>query len=290
MVERKTEFEAMGCKWGISIWDELSDERWSELVKIIKETTIDFDETYSRFKKTSLIWQLANKIGIFEVPSSMVEMLKYYWQFYDLSERKFNPLIGQTISDMGYDWQYSLVPKEQITVTPELTASLRIVDESHIELIAPCLIDLGGVGKGYWVDRLAAYLREQKIKHFLVNGSGDVAYESEGEKLKVGLEDPADATKVLGVVELAPGQAMASSGSNRRRWNKYHHIIDPLTQSSPELVVASWVIADNAAIADALASCFFLVAPDNFASRFEFEYCLINSERRMKKSGQFNLQ
>lgn len=284
---RKEEFEAMGCKWGISIWDELRDDDWLELMRVIQERTAEFDETYSRFKKTSLVWRLAHQTGIFAVPQDLVAMLKYYWQFYELSERKFNPLIGQTISDLGYDWQYSLVPKSEIAKTPDLLEGIRIVDEQHIELLRPVLIDLGGIGKGYWVDQLASYLREQKISRFLVNGSGDVVYESEGEKLKVGLEDPADATRVLGVVELAPGQAMASSGSNRRRWNKYHHIIDPTTATSPEMVVASWVIADNATTADALASCLFLVPPENFRSKFEFEYYLVNSERRMKKSEGF---
>jgi thiamine biosynthesis lipoprotein len=290
MNERKLEWEAMGCKWVLSVWDELDAAQWLELSEWVLDKTKDFDETYSRFKKTSLIWQLAGKLGVVEVPKELVAMLRYYQQFYELSDKKFNPLIGQTISDLGYDWQYSLVPKESIAPTPDLTSALRIVDESHIELKQETLIDLGGIGKGYWVDCLAAELRRRGVSRFLVNGSGDVAYESLGEVLRVGLEDPADASKIIGQMQLAPGRAMCSSGSNRRRWDKYHHIIDPITRTSPEMVVAAWVVADNATIADALASCLFLVTPENFSKRFEFEYCLLNNQRQLKVSEGFKAE
>lgn len=287
MTEFKFSYEAMGCEWQVSIWDDLPRADLEKLQAEIVALTSEFDATYSRFKRSSLIWQLAYQTGIFAVPEDLVAMLKYYFQFYDLSDQKFSPLIGETISDMGYDDNYSLVPKAKIAVTPPLVTSLRIIDGTHIELLAPVLLDLGGVGKGYWVDRLAAYLRRAKVKRFLVNGSGDMVYESGSESMTIGLEDPRDASQVIGTVVLKPGKALCSSGSNRRRWDKYHHIIDPTTQSSPDFIVATWVIADSATVADALASCLFLVPPTSFETRFEFDYCVMNNERKVRRSEGF---
>src|SRR5690606_19289386 len=115
-----------------------------------------------------------------------------------------------------------------------------------------------------------------------VNGSGDISY-SGNEVIKVGLEHPKDQTKIIGVVDLTKG-SMCSSGSNRRSWGKYHHIIDPDSLASTTEIIASWVIAPSATIADALATALFLSPPEAFASEFDFEYLLLNKNMKVKRS------
>lgn len=282
-------YQSMGTTWEISIWDELPAESVKAFERKIIADSEAFDRAYSRFKKDSVVWSLVEQKGVVEVPPDLTAMLRLYETLYRLSKGKVNPLIGFAISDMGYDETYSLKPKDVIRPVPPLPEALRIVDNTHIELLQPALIDVGAVGKGYFVDKLAAYLAGQGVKRFLVNGSGDIAYRTDGPTLRAGLEHPGDVTKAIGVVTMDSG-AMCGSAGNRRRWGNYHHTIDPLTLTSPEEIIATWVRADSAAIADGIATALFLCEPEEMAVGFDFECCLLNKEFRVRQSIGFGAE
>lgn len=280
-------YESMGTKWEITVWDPVEDAVLEEIRKEVVSLSDDFDRTYSRFIKTSLVWKIAEKAGVYEVPSDFIKMLKWYIDFYELSGKKLNPLIGFTISDLGYDAEYSLIPKENIRPTPDLLETVSIVDESHIKTAESVLFDFGALGKGYFVDKITDLLKKKGFGYFMVNGSGDIHYVGPAP-LRVGLEHPDDKSKVIGAIDMAEG-AMCASGTNRRTWDKHHHVIDPATSSSVEGMTASWVIAENAVLADALASCLFFAPPENFKD-YKFEYCLMNAEQKVKRSEGFNAE
>lgn len=279
-------YESMGTHWSISVWDDLDPTVFAELQTNILAQSKAFDRTFSRFIKTSLIWELTRKTGVTEVPDDLVKMLRLYEQFHDLSDGKCNPLVGFALSDLGYDADYSLHAKPEIRPVPNFHDAVRIVDDTHIELKQSVLIDLGALGKGYFVDKLAAYVKRQGIRRFLVDGSGDVYYQGNGTPIRVGLEHPGDTTKAIGVISLGNG-GMCSSSGNRRTWQGRNHILDPQSLRSPEDVIASWVIAPTAAVADGLATCLFFVEPERFTKDFRFEYCLLNREYKLKRSAGF---
>lgn len=276
----------MGTQWSVSVWDELDPTVLATLQKSVLEQSYAFDQTYSRFKKSSLIWQLVERTGVTEVPADLVAMLRLYETLHDLSDGKCNPLVGFALSDLGYDAEYSLHTKEHVRAVPQFADALRIVDDTHIELKQSVLIDLGALGKGYFVDKLSAYLRRQGVRRFLVDGSGDIYYQGDGQSIRAGLEHPNDVTKAIGVVTLGNG-AMCASCGNRRQWQGRNHILDPQTLRSPSDILATWVIAPTAAVADGLATCLFFMEPERFAQTFRFEYCIMNHERRLKRSPGF---
>lgn len=275
----------MGTSWAVSIWDDIDATVFSALQTSILEQSALFDETFSRFKKTSLIWKLTEKRGLVEVPADLVNMLKLYEKLHDLSGGKLNPLVGFALSDMGYDDTYSLKPKEKIRPVPDFKKALTIVDGTHIELRESVLIDLGALGKGYFVDKLATYLKQRGIRRFLVNGSGDIYYRGSGTPLRAGLEHPADPTKVIGIIEITEG-ALCASASNRRRWSAYHHTIDPKSLTSPNDIIATWVLADSAALADGLCTCLFMTKPEDYKN-VSFECCLLLPDYTVKRSAGF---
>ncbi len=286
MSPRIFDYLSMGTGWAVTIWDSVSDEEFLRWKDEIIEMSHSFDETYSRFIKSSLVWQLAEGPGIYTVPADFVKMLRLYLSLYLPTGGKLNPLIGFTISDLGYDENYSLVPKGEIRSTPDLLGAVTILSDTEIELKDKVLFDLGALGKGYFVDRVGDFLKEKGLKHFLVNGSGDIFYQG-SDFLRVGLEDPDDRSKVIGQILIDHG-GLCASGVNRRRWDKYHHVIDPTQNSSTTGLLAVWVWAENAALADALASCLFFVSPEELVGVVpHFEYCLMNDERRIKKSAGF---
>lgn len=271
----------MGTKWNISIWDALEDAFFIELEKEVVKMSHAFDQTYSRFIRTSLVWKIAEKAGTYEVPEDFLNMLRLYFDLYESSGKKLNPIIGFTISDLGYDDTYSLKQKEIVRPTPDLLKTVQI-DGAKVTIAEPVLFDFGALGKGYFVDKISKYLKGKGIKRFLVNGSGDIYY-SGIESISVGLEHPGDKSLVIGSIDMTAG-AMCASGISRRRWGEHHHVIDPLKSlSAGEDIVATWVIAKNAALADALATCLFFVPPDALFA-YTFEYVIMNKENKVKKS------
>ncbi len=283
-------YQSMGTTWVITLWDNIPNEKFLTLQKTIVDRSTIFDHTYSRFIDGSLVWRLSERTGVQEVPHDLVTMLRMYRSLYTPSMHKFTPLIGNTLSDLGYDKDYSLTQKEHIRPTPDFLETVKILDDTHIELREQTLIDLGGLGKGYFVDRIAEYLRAEGIEEFLVNGSGDIAYQRAHGVIRAGLEDPQDHSKVIGVIELSGTGAFCASSGSRRTWGKYHHTIDPDTHSSPTDILATWVLAENAVLADALATCLFFIPEDNFRPAHDFESLIMKNGRSIKASSGFRAQ
>ncbi len=282
-------YQSMGTTWKVSIWDDLESSVLADLERSILARSKAFDQTYSRFIKSSLICSLSEKRGIVAVPKDLVTMLRLYEKFFDYTDGKVTPLVGFALSDLGYDSEYSLKPKSVIRPVPNFHQALRIVDDTHIELLDSVLIDLGALGKGYFVDVLSSFLKSRGIRRFLVDGSGDIYYHGGGVAIRAGLEDPGDATKAIGVVEMKEG-SMCASGINRRKWDKYHHVLDPTSLTSPSDILAVWVLAEKAALADGLATCLFFAEPERLQKNFTFEYCILNHERKVKRSKGFNAE
>lgn len=259
------------------------------LTNDIREYAQNFEATYSRFRETSLIARIAQETGTLRVPRDLVTMLKLYEQIHDASDGAFTPLIGRTMESIGYDREYSLRAKDIIQKAPPLSSTLRIIDAEHIKLLTPVLIDLGAMGKGYSVDRIAEILRRHNCTRYLVDGSGDIVYRGEGTPLRCGLEDPENPQNVIGVTTVTDG-AFCASGIGRRSWGTHHHIVDARTNVSPMEITGTWVKASTADLADALATCLFLVEPERLQRRFAFEYCTMSRDRSVRYSAHFDAE
>ncbi len=97
-------------------------------------------------------------------------------------------------------------------------------------------IGLGGIGKGYAVDKVYEYLLENGLSNFLVDGSGDIRVQSAKDAPRdwtLGIKNPfSKSEKTVGFVKLKEG-SLATSGDynqyikNLEEDRKYHHIINP---------------------------------------------------------------
>ena len=104
--------------------------------------------------------------------------------------------------------------------------------------------------------------------------------------VRIGLEDPDDATTVIGVGIIKDASICGSAG-NRRKWAGFTHIINPATLASPTEIIAVWVVADAALTADALATCLFFVPASKLSGAYKFEYFIMHSDRSFERSEDF---
>lgn len=130
-------------------------------------------------------------------------------------------------------------------------------------------VHLGGIGKGYAIDRAAAILRARGLGDFMIQAGGDlfVSGLKGGRPWRVGLQDPrGPADRVIATLDLSDG-TFTTSGDYERFFMKdgrrYHHIIDPATGEPSQAGCRSvTIVADSAALADGLATGVFLLGPD----------------------------
>lgn len=278
-------FEAIGTHWVLDIYDVLSENDKAELLEAIHNRIEEFDKNYSRFRDDSLVTKMSQKAGKYELPQDAKPLFDLYQKLYTLTAGKFTMLIGNTMEQAGYDAQYSLKAGE-LSALPALENAL-VVSYPHIEILQPVVLDVGAAGKGYLVDIVTGIIEARGIKSFCVDAGGDIVYRnSDNFPLDVGLENPLDTTQAIGVAKLV-NQSLCASAGNRRKWEGFHHIINPDTLKSPDNVLATWVVADTGLIADGLATCLFFDAPGKFTKDFNFEYLIFYKDSSIQKSENF---
>jgi thiamine biosynthesis lipoprotein len=128
-------------------------------------------------------------------------------------------------------------------------------------------IGLGGIGKGYAVDKLFDFLRRKGMVNFMVNGSGDIrvhSLASAPRKWKVGIRNPfnPDPTVNCGLLCIDQG-SVATSGDYvntiKNTQTKSHHIISPMDGQSSKGIVSSTVWTDSAVLSDTMATSLMLM-------------------------------
>ena len=130
-------------------------------------------------------------------------------------------------------------------------------------------INLGSIGKGYAVDRAIQTLwKEWHIACVLVHGGHSSVFALGGEPGRdawpVALSDPRDPQRTLGVFHLrdrALGTSSATYQHLLHEGRKLGHILDPRTGWPAEGMLGATVTAPTAAVADALATAFFILGP-----------------------------
>lgn len=270
-LKTKLKFEAIGVPWEIEIFDkplELTTK------KAIQARIEEFDQTYSRFRSDSWVAELAKKPGRHRLPSDAGPLLDLYDRLYELTDDLVTPVIGQHLAEAGYDETYSFEPTA-LTDLPNWP-DVQKRSKQLFTTSQTLQLDFGAAGKGYLVDCVAMLLQAAGHQAFVIDASGDILVRGVTSPQQIGLENPLAIDQALGVVSLADGALCASAG-NRRAWKGFHHIINPVTKQSPADVLATWVVADKALLADGLSTALFFVSAEILQKQYTFEYAVITS-------------
>ena len=259
-------FDALGTRWSI----ELLQRRWKTAVKkrVLQEVT-EFETAYTRFRDDSLIGQLNITKRLPSPPQELVDMLVFAEKMHAASQGAFNISVAGALQKAGYG-------KASGRGRP-MRNFWNEVKYNRDEIVIPgeTIIDLGGFGKGWLIDKLGVILEQLGLPYHVINGGGDILV-SAPAAIELGLEHPYEPDKGIGTTKVKRG-ALAVSSVVKRRWQKdgqtHHHIIDPeTTASSANDVVSTYVKAPSALIADTCATV-LLLRPE-LAEKFEQQFGL----------------
>ncbi|MET9834012.1 FAD:protein FMN transferase [Streptomyces sp. NPDC006385] len=183
---------------------------------------------------------------------------------WELTGGLFDPTVLPALEQAGYTRTFEAVPRDLPTGAPDAPAApgcagIELRGE-WVRLPPGVRLDLGGIGKGYAADLVAAELMAAGATGACVNLGGDVrtAGSAPGaDSWVVAVEDEARPGTDLAWLALAEG-AVATSTRLRRRWHRQgrelHHLIDPGSGAPAISEVASvTVVAGEAHWAEVLA-------------------------------------
>ena len=269
--------EAMATTFEVIVVHE--DESYARQAAAAVFDEVDrLEAELSRFVENSDI----SRINSLPVGESLVlglatfECLQISQRMYNQTKGAFDITIGSLLKCWrGDDGEVRIPTEEELSLARENTGTdlLRLNEAEHtIEVSAEDLqVDLGGIGKGYAVDRMAKLLREWSIDVALIHGGYSSVLALDGpadmKGWPVTMSHPGKDKKTLAKLHF---QDRALSGSGVR---KGQHIIDPRTARPVMGKRAAWSSTPDATTGDALSTAFMVIEPEDIE-----EYCRLHPE------------
>ena len=265
----------MGSQLTLSAWT--TSERGAEVA--FEHVFREFDRLESLlsvWKDGSDVVRLNQAAGIAPVKVSRdtIEVLRTAQEASELTRGKFDITFGALSDIWRFDHdQDNVVPDRQLieirltridyrAVQTDGTAGTAFITRPNMR------VHLGGIGKGYAIDRAIALLKQQKLTDFMIQSGGDlyVAGTNGGTPWKLGIADPRGAHEPFAMLELRDG-TFSTSGDYERSFMKdgvrYHHLLDPDFGEPARGCRSVTIVTNRAVMADVLSTGVFIMGPQS---------------------------
>jgi len=188
----------------------------------------------------------------------------------ELSGGAFDITIAPLIKLWGFGTGDTQIPGEA-----ELSEALDLVDYRQVQVDreagtvflqhAGVELDLGGIAKGFIIDKAVEVLRDKGITSAYFDAGGDIRVlgdKPDGTPWRIGIRHPRDRRDIAAIVEIRDS-AIVTSGDYERYFQvndeRYHHIIDPQTGMPARGLISVTVVAADAFTADAYSTAVFVL-------------------------------
>jgi thiamine biosynthesis lipoprotein len=280
--------KGLGTFWFVELFESLSVEKENLIKKFIKKEIKDFEKKYTRFSSKSLLNKLNHDKKI-SFDTDLEKMIRLGERVGGETTRDFNIFIKKDLEKIGYG--KALKAKNFI---PDKSKKVFYKKNNYLFLNTEKEIDLGGLGKGYLIDKLASSLKKEfDLKYFLINGGGDIYATSNQKKpIEIYLEHPIETNTFIGKV-LIKNESFCASSSFKRNWVHEgaikNHFIE---KSGVEIVAASYTISKKCVAADMGATMACLYSKDKvrlkkLAGFLDMEYMSLSDEGTILKTERF---
>jgi len=261
----------MGTEVSVLLWHD-DAAVGEQLVELVFDETARIDELMSTYKEDSRISQI-NRLAAGEPVVAGDELFQIIRRSLDISVLTLGAF-DITYDSVGqhYDFRSRQRPDEAT-----IEAERKLIDYRFVELDQASgtvrfredgvRINLGGIAKGYVVERGVNILRLHGVQNAIVTAGGDsrLLGDRRGQPWTVGIRDPRNDGQVAISVPLED-EAISTSGDYERYFEegdvRYHHIIQPSTGEPASGVHSATVFGPDAVITDALSTSVFVMGVD----------------------------
>lgn len=213
------------------------------------------------------------------IPVTLYSVIEEAWDYAQKTDFLFHPFIAESLERLGYNKSFDKMKNKVETFvekSPTKVSTLAPVQRKDsgywnqellifyphmksIEKRTADKLDLGGIAKGWSVDRATEILKNKyRIASGFVNAGGDINIWSEkSDYWRIGVAHPYDKHKEIAQLHISNG-GIATSNKLYRRWiqgdNQHHHIIHGHTLLPAESdVIQATVIAPSTTEAEIIA-------------------------------------
>ena len=262
----------MACTYTIVVYGDnsqslpqIADAAFNEIDRI--------DRLMSHYKEESPLSRINREAakGPVKVEPELFDFIGECLKYSRESEGAFDITVGPLMKAWGFFRGEGRMP-----TAAELSEARRKIGYRHVILdynagtirfdLTGVELDLGGIAKGYAVDRVASLLKEKGIKSALINAGGSTIYglgsppDSSGWEVKI--QDPVDHEKIASTVHLK-NRSLSISGSYEKFFEidgvRYSHIMDPRTGMPVQGVLSVAILTDSGTAGDALDNVFYVM-------------------------------
>ena len=261
----------MGTRIVVELWSDDHAAGESAIDAVMRQMR-HIDATMSTYKPDSEISLVNARAarGRVHISKELFGLLETALNYSRITDGAFDI----TYASVGfmYDFRARHRPTEE-----QIAAALPAVNYRHVLLDRAARtvrfsqpgvrIDLGGIAKGYAVDRGIEILQQRGIHHALVSAGGDsrIIGDRFGKPWIVGIRHPDRKDEVIARLPLVD-TAISTSGDYERYFDengvRYHHIIDPRTGHSASAVRSATVLAPTATRTDGLSKTAFVLGAE----------------------------
>lgn len=247
------------------------DDADQKLLDKVKETCRKYDNMFNRLNPDSEIARINNAGGQpVAVSPETAQIIQDSLKYSELSGGAFDITIAAVNDLWDFKSESPSVPdaaaiKEALT---HVNYKNVIVDGTTVTLKDPqAHLDLGGIAKGYIADKLKTLLKENGVKHALINLGGNVlalGRKPDGSKFNIGIQKPFDQEGNPITSVKIDDVSSVTSGIYERYFKVgdkiYHHLLDPATGYPTENDLLSvTIITGSSTKADALSTACFVL-------------------------------
>jgi len=265
---------SMACAFTVVIYGE-DQQQLPLIVKAVLDEADRIDNLMSNYKRhspLSFINREAAK-GPVEVEPELFDFLQECVRYSRESEGAFDITVGPLMKAWGFFRGEGRMPtaSELNSMRAKIGYQHLILDAKRrtIQFNRPGMeLDLGGIAKGYAVDRMVHVLKSYKIKRALISAGGSTLYglgappDSEGWEVKI--RDPISPgdPKKSAVTVLLKNRALSVSGGSEKFFQvggvTYSHIMDPRAGWPAQNMLSVAVVTDSGTVGDALDNIFYV--------------------------------
>ncbi len=251
------------------------------------------DSVFRDFSTSLSTYINTTDISLFNQNDTVKGVSPYFYSVLNRSRtifEKTNGAFDPTIMPLVNEWGFGFHERSESLPTQEKIDSLKKLvnfnfvvqtDSFVTKTKSGVMLDFSAVAKGYGVDVIANYLKDQNIKNYKVEVGGEVycqGKKSNGTPWIIGIEDPKSTTlgENIQIKIQLNNKALASSGNYRNAYTKegkrYSHTISPITGHpvQHELLSVS-VFAEDCMTADAYATAFMVMGKEKAKKIIEQE-------------------
>ena len=281
----------MGNQFEFTLIDE-NENNANETFEIAIQEIKRIETLLTTFSDTSITYKINENAGVTPVvvDDEVFQLIKRCQFISKITQGAFDISYGSLDKRFwNFDLNMTSLPDPKVAkkAVELINYENIILDETHKTVFLKnkgMRIGFGGIGKGYAAEMAKKKLIENNVLNGIVNASGDLTawgFQENGEAWTIGVADPNQRKSIFSTFKIT-NKAVATSGNYEKfitiNNKRYSHTIDPKTGYPISGIKSVTILAENAEIADALATPVTVMGIEvgmNFINQLKTIGCII---------------